>query len=60
MSERRTIEREKCAGRTDLNAAKRSRLSLNWYLDPVTAKPAARWVLDAPETTANQELAAAA
>jgi hypothetical protein len=60
MSEGRTIEREQRAERTDLNAAKRSRLSLVWYLDPITGKPAAYWVVDAPETTASQELAAAA
>jgi hypothetical protein len=60
MSERRTIEREECAGRPDLNATKRSRLSLIWHLDLVTGKPAAHWVIDVPEATANQKLAAAA
>ena len=36
------------------------RLSLAWYIDPVTGKPGAHWVRNAPEPTADKEVMAAA
>ena len=44
----------------DRGATERPHLSLAWYLDPVTGKAAARWVHEAPDAIANQELATAA
>jgi hypothetical protein len=52
MLERRNLE---TIARQAITA--RSGLSLNWYLDPATGKPVARWVREPAERT--QVLAAA-
>ena len=60
MIERLTIEGQCYAEQADSSAAEQPRLSLAWYLDPITGKPAARWVLKEQEVLPAQELATAA
>jgi hypothetical protein len=60
MTERTPTEWKRYAKRDDGGVTEPSRLSLAWYLDPTTGKPAARWVVGGPDTTVGQELATAA
>jgi hypothetical protein len=57
MIERLADEGERHPEQAD-RAAARPRLVMAWNLDPATGKPAARWVREAPEASA--ELATAA
>jgi len=59
MIERVTKEGERHAGRDGDSTLDQPRLSLVWYFDPTTGKPAACWA-KAPDVRAVQELAAAA
>ena len=60
MIERLRIEAERCTEQTAQSAAEHPRLSLAWYLDPITNKPAAYWVVGTPEQINGQALATAA
>ena len=60
MIERLRIEAERYTEETSQSAAEHPRLSLAWYLDPITGKPAAHWVVGSPEEINAQKLAAAA
>ena len=58
MIERLADEWKRHPEQADCGATTRPRLSMAWYLDPATGKPAARWVREAPGVSA--ELATAA
>jgi hypothetical protein len=61
MIERLTTEAKRNAGQADRSAAAQSqRPSMIWYLDPVTGKPAARWVFGTTEVTESHWLPSAA
>jgi hypothetical protein len=59
MIENLPTNAERYAEQADRAAPEQSRLSMAWHLDPVTGKPAARWV-SAVEATVAQPLAKAA
>jgi len=44
MITRLPTKAERYADQTNSGAPEQPRLSLAWYLDPATGKPAARWV----------------
>jgi hypothetical protein len=60
MIERLRIETERYTEETSQSVAKPPRLSLAWYLDPITGKPVAHWVVGSPEQINAQKLGAAA
>jgi hypothetical protein len=60
MTERLTSECGRHTAQTDRGAAEQPRIFLDWYLDPTTGKPAARWVREASRASAHQELGTAA
>lgn len=60
MTERLTNECGRHTGQADRGAAGQPRLFLDWYVDPTTGKPAARWISEARRVSASQELGAAA
>jgi hypothetical protein len=51
MIERLTTEAKEQADRC---AAEQPRPCMTWYLDPITGKPAARWVFKQTEAPADQ------
>jgi hypothetical protein len=58
--ERLPILRQCSAEHEAPGIANQPRLSLTWYLDPITGKPAARWVSKAPEVNPLRDDAATA
>ena len=58
MIERLADEWERHPEEADRGAAERPRLFMAWYLDPITGKPAARWVREAPRVSAEFATAA--
>lgn len=60
MIEHRTNEWGRHGEQADRAAAERARLILDWYLDPTTGKPAARWVRAPVSANAGQEWPSAA
>jgi len=60
MIKRLTIKAEHHAQKVDDGVAERPRLSMAWYLDPITGKPVARWVREALEVSIAEEWATAA
>jgi hypothetical protein len=60
MIERLTTEVKRYAEHADRRSAEQRRPSMVWHLDPMTGKPAARWVFDHTEGAADQQLSTAA
>jgi len=60
MIERLTISRQCSAEHIAPGTANQPRLSLTWYLDPITGKPASRWVSKAPKVNPLRDDAATA
>jgi hypothetical protein len=60
MIERLTTEVKRYPGQTDRGPAEQARPSIVWYLDPMTGKPVARWVVEKTEATASRWLPSAA
>jgi hypothetical protein len=60
MIERLALVRQSSEERAAPGVADQRRLTLTWYLDPITGRPASRWVLKGPEVSPNRELAVAA
>lgn len=59
MIERLTTKVKRYAEQAGRRAAEQRRPSMVWYLDPITGKPAARWVFGVTEAAADKQLAAA-
>ena len=60
MIERLTTEVRRYPEQANRCAAKQRLPSMVWYLDPMTGKPAARWVVEQTNATADEQLSAAA
>jgi hypothetical protein len=58
--DRLTLSGQRSAEHEAPGIANQPRLSLAWYLDPITGKPAARWVSKAPEVNPLRDDAATA
>jgi len=60
MNEHLTTEVRRYPEQANRCAAKQRCPSMVWYLDPMTGRPTARWVVEQTNATADEQLSAAA